>query len=216
MFADEATRGQVDEFLRSKVQPYTTQLEQQASQAKDATQLWNQLNENPVETYVRLTTEMFGEAAGQAVLAEVQQQVDKQQQPPQQDPNQQQMPTDPRFENVANWVEQQQNQAYYEQEMARIQQAHPEVRPELFHPFVAAADGNFNEAVNIYNNYITQWNAANAAPVPPVPEAPAVIGSDAATVSTPPVEPKKQSLDEAIGDFMNEQRLAKEAPPVSG
>lgn len=214
IFQDEATRGQVDQYLREKIQPHTTQLEQQVAQSKDAMNLWQKLEQDPVDTYVAITQELYGPEAAQAVFSTIQQQMSAQQAAEQQGAPAQPPMSDPRLESVINYVESQQNQQFYDGELARVQQAHPDLNADLFHPFVAAAEGNFDAAYELYDSWTQQWNAAHAPADPAAPEAPNVMGSDTATTTAPPVEAKKQSLDAAINDFMAENRSNREAPPV--
>jgi hypothetical protein len=201
-----------------------TQLEQQAAQARDAVRLWDNLNADPIDTYVSMTTEMFGEDAGSAVLGQLQQILNGQPAPAapqgqQQAPSPQEM--DPRLAAVVEFVEQQQNNTYYEGQIERVAQEHPEVDTDLFHPFVAAANGDFNQAVELYNTWLVNYgekygSAAIPVPAATAPPAPAVLGSDTGTAqtSTTPVEARKQTLDEALNDFMAEQRANRAAPPV--
>jgi hypothetical protein len=216
IFADEATRGQVDQYLRTKVQPYTTQLEQKAAVSEQANRLWQGFETDPIDTYVAVTTELFGEQAGVQMLEQLQQQQAAQQQPGQQAQPAAQI--DPRLQSVIDYVENQQTNQQYEQNMTSITAQHPDVDPDLFHPFVAAAGGDFNEAYNLYTAYQAQFQTKFGVQLPaePAPVAPAVMGSDtaAAQSSATPTAPRKQTLDEAINDFMSEQRTNREAPPV--
>lgn len=221
IFTDESTRGQVDQFLREKVQPYTTKLEQQASQSQDASRLWNDLNENPVDTYVAITEEMFGADVAQQLLGQIQQQLTEQQQ---QAPQTQQgnpldsLGLDPdQLRAVVDYVQNQQTSDYYEQQIQAIQQdpQYADVDTNLLHPFVAAADGDFAQGVELYRQSAAQFQS-KFAPAPPAEEQtppPNVLGSDTATVGTPPTIPQKQSLGEAIEEFARENR-SNPAPPV--
>lgn len=217
LFTDEQVRGQVDQFLRSKVQPYTTQLEQQAAAARDAQRLYSDLNENPYDTYVALTTEMFGEEAGNALLAQLQQQVGAQEQQPaapEQPTPPAGAPADPRVENVINWFEQQQAEQQYDAELARIQQAHPDVNADLFHPFVAAAEGDFDQAYQLYSTYGQQWAAANAT-AGEQPAAPPTLGSVGQTAPPGAGDPQPKTIADAVDAFVASQRANAEAPPVT-
>jgi hypothetical protein len=215
LFPDEATRGTVDSFLRTKVQPHTTQLEQQVAGTKDAMHLWTDLNSDPINTYVALTRELWGDAAADATLATLQQQLSTEDAAPPPAPTQEvQQTVDPRLENVLQYVESEQSRRMYDADLAKTVQAHPDVDPELFHPFVASAEGDFEKAYTLYSNWLQQYTTKhNLLPATPVP--PPVMGSDASAGSAPPVAPKGQTLDEAINDFMRESRANREAPPVS-
>lgn len=218
IISDPAMRGTVDQFLRTKVQPHTTRLEQEVASSRDAVRLWQELEKDPVGTYVAITSELFGQEAGQQLLGQIQQM--QSQQPPAAQSGPQ--PTvfdpkaDPQIAAALQYIEDQQASKYYDGEMARIKAMYPDVNTELLHPFVSAAEGKFDEAVQLYRNWMAQ--AAPAAPQAPTPQAPAVLGSDttAAAASTTPVEPKRQTLDEALNEFMAEQRASRDAPPVIG
>jgi hypothetical protein len=217
LFPDDATRGTVDQFLRSKVQPYTTQLEQKASVSENASRLWNDLENQPIDTYVAITTELFGEEASQELLANLQarlQQTPQDQTPPA--PGQPAPQADPRQEALYTWVEQKQAQEAYDEGIARIQgdANTQDVDTDLIHPFVAAAGGDFNQAVTMYRQFYQQFQSKNA-PAEEVAPPPPVTGSDTSTAAAPShTEPRSQSIGDAINDFMDEQRASREAPPV--
>lgn len=220
VFTDETQRGQVDQFLREKIQPYTTQLEQQAAQSKDAQRLWENLNADPIQTYVQITEELYGPEAAQAVLGSLQQTLETAQTEPQADAQPGQAALDPRLESVIQYVENQQTRTYYDSQIERIatdpQYADVDTNLRAFHGFVAAADGDFEQAVSLYRDAAAGFAAKSAPPAeetPPAETPPNVMGSDTATVGTPPVEPPKQTLNEAIEDFVRENR-PNPAPPV--
>jgi predicted RNA-binding Zn ribbon-like protein len=66
-FEDPSERARVDAFLRETVQPHVTRIEQERAQLKPAEQLYADLVENPADTYVALTEELFGEDATKAI-----------------------------------------------------------------------------------------------------------------------------------------------------
>lgn len=213
LFPDEATRTAVDGFVRSKVQPYTTQLEQKVAGLSDAERLYNDITQNPLDTYVAITTEMFGEEAAQRLLTTLQ---ENDATAPEATPP---GAPDPRIEQVVQFVENEQNQRFYDGELARItaDPANADVNPKLLHTFVAAAGGNFDEAVKLYRNHEADWAAAHpgtTAPPPELPPAPPVL-TDEGAAAVVPTEAKNQTLGDAINDFMAEQR-ANKAPPVVG
>src|SRR5436190_4659206 len=59
--SDADVRAQVDQYVRDTVQPYVTQLEQGSAEDRFARKLWNDFTENPADTYIAVTREMFGE-----------------------------------------------------------------------------------------------------------------------------------------------------------
>lgn len=214
-FPDPAQRATVDEFLRSTVQPYTTQLEQRAQANERATKLWGDLETAPLDTYVAVTNEMFGEDAANALLATLQEQMNEAEAgtPEATEPV---VSADPRLADALEWVENQRNQAYYDGEINRLKTTpdYSDVKVDYIHPFVAAAGGDFDQAVVLYREFVQQFGQepTTAAAVEAAPQA---LGSDtqAAQASSTPVEQKKQTIGEAIEEFVRETR-PNAAPPV--
>lgn len=218
-FTDAEIRGQVDQFMRERVQPHTTKLEQEVAASKDAMNLWKQFEENPVDAYVAVTHELFGEDAAQKLLAQLQAEQAQQPVAPQQQPNFDPA-ADPRIAAALQYIEEQQNTAVYDGELERIKTAHPEIDTDLLHPFIAAAEGNFDNAVELYTEWLSRLTPAETGEEAATTEqqaAPPALGSDTgAAPSTTPVEPRKQSINEAIDEWAAELRANKEAPPVMG
>ena len=69
---------------------------------------------------------------------------------------QQQM--DPRVEQMVAQFEYQQAEQNYEAEMQRIQ-SQTGINPELLHPFVSAADGDFDDAVEMIARWVDMANS---------------------------------------------------------
>lgn len=211
-FPDDTTRTQVDMFLRTKTQPYITQLEQTIASNRDAESLWNDLRDNTVDTYVQITNELYGEAAAGKVLETLQSTLnadevgtlDQQAQAAVSE-------LDPRLAQVIEYVENQQNEQQYNTLMKQTVDANPDVNEQLLHTFVAAAGGHFPEAVAQYRAFMAQVQPAAAAT--PAPVAPPVMGSgDGGSPPNTPQIPQKQTLWEAVDEFMRDQHA--EAPPV--
>jgi hypothetical protein len=209
LFPDDSTRGTVDKYLREKWQPHTTQLEQRLAAQQQAVGLWEALEKDPTGTYIQITREMMGDQAADQLLAQLQ--------TPATADAPTEAPVDPRMAQAVEFFENEQASRQYDGELGRIKAAYPDIVDDVFHSFVAAAEGNFDQAVTLYYQA-----AARFAPVveaPPVEQqtAPPALGSDTGTpVGDVPVQPKRQTLDEAMADFMAEQRAAKQAPPVMG
>lgn len=230
-FTDPQEAARVDAFLRAKVQPRMTQIEQQAAVAENAKRLYEAFENDPAEAYAAVSRELYGDYADAALTAlqtaiqaenqQVQQQV--------QQAEQQQAQLDPRVERMVLSWEQQENQRLYDIEMARIANdpANADINPNLMHTFVAAADpeqGNvFDQAVDLYRQDAALRAQAGA---PPLGEAPAVgqapppvmgTGAGGATSATPTqkVYRGREGLDEAMDDFMAMQRANRQGPPVS-
>ena len=208
-FSDPAQRTEFDGFLREHVQPYVTRLEQ--SQNPDASQLYEDLTSNPGATYLELTEELFGEDAAQAVIDALQGdgQIEESDDDYEESDEFSEAPQDPRVEAMLNDWESTRLSDAYDSEMERITSANPDVEPDLFHPFVAGADGDFDVALEGYNVWSTQF-AERFGRLPSesdIPDAPQVMGEEG-SVSTPPVQKDYKSIDDAIEDFMAEKRTA--------
>ncbi len=159
VFADEAVRGQVDSFLREKVQPYTTRLEQQARANEQATNLWNNFETDPINTYVQVTHELLGEELANEFLEFAQNRLNGQQQEPAPTPTPevpQNMTLTPEQQAAIEWSQQQQVKEYYGQQLAELK-AKPENKDlvdlkdakgnsviEHIHPWVQVAGGDFD------------------------------------------------------------------------
>lgn len=180
IFQDEATRTQVDQFLRSKVQPYTTKLEQDISQYRgqleseefqQAQRLYNDLQTDPQATYQALTRELAPEQADEVIdyLFNNQQTFEAAQ--PQEEA--QQMEVTPEMQQVIDWAAQQQadqqaaaETAVYEAEKAQFLEANKDVVADI-DPFVvqtANEDGtvNWDAAKAAYDQFVGQFQPKEA------------------------------------------------------
>lgn len=231
-FEDEETRQQVDDFLRGSVQPYVTQLEQRTQVPDEAQRLYNDLSENPGETYVSLTAEMFGDDVAERIVelinagespAEATAQATEEAATT--------APTGgltPEQEQVIEWAQQKAQAEAYDEMLANVKEAHPDVVEELFHPFVAMADGDPELAYQGYQRYMAAFREANG--LSNDEEALEVLDADGNVVTTTTPPPamnsstpggsgdtpvqRKQTMDEAMFDFVNQD--LKKAPPVLG
>lgn len=209
---DETLRGGVDSYLRTQWQPRVTQLEQQVAASQPAAQLYNDLTETPVETFVAIGTQLFGDEAGPYLQAmfeaeqaqEAQAAVVEAGGPP----------MDPRVQALLDREEQAQREAAYAQEIATIRAQDPELQDEIFHPFVIAADGDFAQAHQAYQAFVAQARQLyGGAPVEATP-APHVIGTESAGTTAPPLAPSFSSIDDALNDTMDEINGRKAVTPV--
>lgn len=217
---DDAALGKVDTFLRAKVQPYTTKLEQDVAAARPAAVLYNDLTDpnKSVDAYVAITYEMFGQEAGDQVLATLQSQTPEQQQatvaaaiaPDEGTPQYAQL--DPETQAFLNEQRQAAAEAQYERDMAATVAANPDINPNHLHIWVAQADGDWNQAVELYRQYVADFIT-----VPEGTPAPNVLGSDTggAAPSNLPVAPKHQSMEDAVNNTVNMFKK-QEAPAVVG
>lgn len=218
IFTDPNQRAQVDQFLRTKVQPHTTKLEQELAQTRDAQKLWNDLGENPGETFVAVARELYGEEAATAAVNAMQAALDQGQQQQAQQPAPAQLP--PEIQNMYQSWQEEQNEKVYDATVAKIVASNPDILEGRFHHFVASANGDFDKAVILYREDLRDLAAGglvslNQGDPPPVP--PPVTGSDAATAqsSAAPVLPAKESLQDAIRATAALMRTNAEAPPIS-
>src|SRR5579862_4832216 len=112
----------------------------------DADTLWNAFHADPAGTYEALGREL--QQAGFPV-------------------------TDPRYEQMLeSWQREQELRAYDEQ-VAQIvsDPANADIKAELLHGFVAAADGNFDRALDMYRAHsaamLKEYSRAASAPTGP-------------------------------------------------
>lgn len=232
-FEDESARTTADRFVREKVQPYITRVEQQARGNEQALNLWNNFEADPINTYVQVTHELLGEELANEFLEFAQQKLngqEQQQQPvPTQEEVQQQMALSPEDQAAIEWARSQQVKDYYAEQMS-ILKAKPENQDlletkdakgnsviEHIHPWVKVAEGDFDRAAALLRGFVQEYGVPQS-PIPAIPDPPApnAFGSDTATsqASTTPTEPKQQSINDAIDDFMREDRERRAAPPM--
>ena len=225
-FDDPNVRAKVDAFMRSKVQPRMTQLEQQLAGSRNAVALFDDLRTRTDDTFVALANEIYGEKGAEAVLTVLQDRLKEAEATAAGEPAPEHSvanaPLDPRIEQMLTDYEERRAADLYEEAMGQAISARPDINPDHLHPFVAAANGDFAVAIGMYDNYRTQLlSSAGITPeqlnTPPV--APPALGSDVggAASSTTPVEPRKQTLDQAIEEFVRENSPRNRvAPPVMG
>lgn len=213
-FEDEGVRANVDQFLRENVQPYVTKIEQDSVQHRDANKLWQDFTEDPVNTYVAITNELFGDELTQKVTGLIGGEDDDDDLDFDFDDTPQR---DPATQEAVEYFQQQKREQAYQEELDRVKQANDglEIEEEMFHPFVVAADGDFDVAVAGYKRFVEQAQERFGVQVPNPEQVPAppVIGSADRSPSTPPTEEHYDSLDDAMDAFLNE---TKSPPPPVG
>lgn len=253
-FTDPQVAQTVDAFLRSKVQPRMTQLEQTIANSENARQLWDAFQENAPAAYAAITRELYGEEAAQAALETLEQRLNGQPQtpPPAEPVTETPQPAAPAYdpstmlspEEVQAWRHEQELRAYdaaIEEITSRPENA--DIDPNRLHTFVAAADGDFDEAIQRYRadtaqvliQYGLDPSTATPAQVDRATQiaeseaaggAPPVVGNDAggATPSATPTVTDyaaqglspQQALHKAIEDAAAQTRRNATAPPISG
>jgi hypothetical protein len=242
-FEDEDVREAVSEFLGEKVQPYVTKLEQESKPDRDATLLWEQFHEEPVSTTIQVIRELYGEDKADAFAAILQGEeteapesgdVTKENEGERTEPSE---PTDTsvKFEQLPPEVQEMiQNQkleesrkAYYS-EIDRIKEEHkdelpkdddgnPRLDADTFHPFVVAAEGNFDEAYKGFQSWIDAARREAGLVTEEATEGnepPPVFSSKTRDASSKvPAQPKNQTIDGALDEMFEE---LKAPPPTVG
>ncbi len=218
-FEDEGARSTADRFLREKIQPHVTHLEQQHSDYEPARALFDDLREDPVSTYLAVTEELYGEDVADRVAAMIADDDDPR--GASDDEDEPAAPAAPELDPTvarmkAKFEGDEQAQAY-DAELTRAREVHPSLKDELFAPFVIAAEGDFDVALVGYRQWEAQVQAQyGPAPVvpPPDPAAPAALGTSSDTPAAPVTQKNYASLDDALDDTLAEMRASREAPPV--
>lgn len=246
-FTDPETAAAVDQLIRERIQPRVTQLEQQLAGTRDAQGLWERIHQDPLGTFNALRDELVGlgypvaeaTAAAEATINEAQTS-------PTAEPQHTAAAAqeDPRVaEMYADW-QRQRELAQYDATVEQIvnDPANADINPNRYHTFVAAADGDFNRALEMYRADVAtvlqtygidpatatpqqQEQAAELAANQAAPGAPPVIsngngGGAAAPVPTQPdyaaegISPT-EALHKAIEDAAKGALGTGVAPPIS-
>ncbi len=216
VFGDEAVRGQVDDFLRQKVQPYVTQLEQSRSVNEDAERLYSAFVEDPTDAYGQLSTELWGEEVTDSIRAAFNAEDDEDETPPTPaTPEAPQAELPPEVQELLEERRTAKAREQYDAQLAGLKAAKsdPDLDDELFAPFVVMAEGDMELAYQGYTAHRAKFNPSSTEEVT-TEQPPAVIGSDTTSPSSPPTTKKYGSLDEAMDDFLIETKS--QAPPVVG
>lgn len=219
-FTDPGVRGQVDAFLRERVQPRTTQLEQQLAGTKDAQQLYSNFQDDPISTYLAVSAELFGDDYAQNLADQLSSDGDDDdtsvEEPSVMPDTTQPQELDPRIQALLDAEDMRNAQQAYDAEIARMQEIDPNLDPDLFHPFMAAAaddEGwNTEQAHEMYQNWC---EAVKQKLQPGDEEAPAPPALGEGGQSETATAPKQQTLKEAIDAFMAQNAPTGDAPPVS-
>jgi hypothetical protein len=224
---DEAARAQADRYLREKIQPRMTQLEQAQSEYAPAREFMDDLREDPTATTVALITELYGDEVGKQTAELIQAGLNPaaaaeaatQNPPPP-------PPADPVVDQMKAEYEEKQREKLFNKELERVK-ATPnaqgvEIDRDLFAVFVSMAEGDFDNALVGYKQFEAQARQRYGPTQPgeddPDPP-PAVLGTQpgGAPASTPPVvKDYKGDLGAALDDFLTDLRATREGPTVVG
>ncbi len=209
-FDDPQVRAQADRFLRERVQPRVTQIEQERSEYAPARELYDDLRSDPETTLRAITGQLYGDDVAEAIAKLL----DEGETEPG-TPEAQPAPELPREvqELIAERNERLAAEAY-EAELARVKQQIPDLVEDEFHPFVVSAQGNMDKAVAVYQRWRQgveeRYGTPSAAQDPP----PAALGSEGSSPVAPPVQQKYDSLDAALDATMDDLRRARDVTPV--
>lgn len=218
---DEGVRSQVSKYLADTWQPRVTQLEQSS---KPAVELYNDFSEKPKDTLVEVAEELYGKDVATAFKGYLDEIEGSQESPQVPQATAEQAERDPEVQAIIDWKRQQDEEAAFNAEFKRVQEANPAIPfdRELYMNAVAET-GDFDRAVEAYttkySDYLN-WRASQDAANQPPPEAPPVLGtSEAQGHGEVQTERPNQTLDEAIDDYFNEQAVrgntGAPAPPVA-
>src|SRR5581483_764495 len=163
-FTDPETAAAVDQLIRERIQPRVTQLEQQLAGTRDAQNLWERIHADPMGTFNALRDELVAAgyplaeatAAAQATVTEAQ--TSSPAEPQTQAATAAAAQEDPRVaEMYAAWTREQEMKQY-DATVAEIvnDPANADINPNRYHTFVAAADGDFNRALEMYRADVAQ------------------------------------------------------------
>lgn len=222
-FTDPEIQAQVDGFMREKVQPRVTQLEQQVAGLSDAQEYYNDLTTDPGKTWVSLTHEILGDDLAGKVLAALSDET----------------PAEPAAATTATTTETPSGLAPEDQQfLAKMREkeakaeysaqveafvtekADPSLKSRWFHPFVAAAGGNLEVAYGGYKEWVEDFKAGNTTATPAEAAAetaadpPPTLNSGAGGAAQVPTVKKYRSMDDAIDDVWKD--MAGAAPSTVG
>lgn len=239
-FEDEDVRQRVSDFLGSKVQPYVTKVEQDSKPNRDATRLWKGFEESPVDTSVAVVKELYGDDIADQFAsllqggASVEDAAKKVEDDTQVDVTDTSAVADgkvkfedlpPQVQNAVAAQEQDTQRKAYYNEIDRVKtenadklpkdaEDNPQLDVDLFHPFVVAANGDFDEAAQAYFKWIDQAKSQFGIKVPTTDDIPVVVNSETKDSSAkPPTEETFDSLDDAMDSFFKDQQTP---PPTVG
>lgn len=213
---DDTGRSAVDQYLRTSVQPRVTQLEQEVATSKVARELFTDLQEAPLETFLAVGEQLFEGADPNALRAALG--LPPEDAPPAVAPAAPEL--DPRVAKLIADDEAREAQRHWDTSMAPIKAADATITDAIFSPFVVAAGGDFDQAKALYDQQVAALRTAHGlAPEVVVPAeavpAPDVIGTGTGGGTVPPpTETQYGSLSDAFDATLAEVRAAREAPSV--
>ncbi len=233
VFTDPDQQVAVDQFLREKYQPYVTKLEQEGAENRKANNLWNQLTADQYGTFEKIADELYEPEVAARIKAAID--ADEASNDDESDDNEPLVDLDdlpPEVREAVEYQREQKNQALWNKEMSDTEALFDDdnedapykgikFEPDLFYPFISAADGDFEAAAAGYAEWAKKASSAFGLPdeiTPPTPPEeqvtpPTAINSGSRQAAPPPQDKKYDSLDAALDDFLAEENAP---PPVVG
>lgn len=214
LFDDAATRSKVDEYMRTKIQPHTTKLEQDLAGLKDAQRYYTDLQNDPGQTALNIIVERYGADAANEIGEYLNAQAQAQQAaaPPvaQLDPRVMQQ-----FQEMQQQIQsfhEAQAESAYDQAMNTAIGANPDIDPKDLAIFVAQtedADGlvDFDQGVANYRAFAAKFGKP-AEQAPPENQ-PVLSQTTAGEIELPYPNPK--TLDESTANLQAIMRAHNEA-----
>lgn len=188
--------------------------------SKDARDLYDAFNSEPDKTFTEVATELYGPEAAKAI-AEFTESLEGA--PPEAPTAAQPQTYPPEVQELIDWQKEQKDQRAFEDSFARVKAipGNEDIDRELFVPFVAQ-NGDFEKAAEAYHSHAKALAAklgtgTEEVPAPTEAAAPPTVGSgEAAGTTTPPTQPRNETLDEALNGFFDdlEAQGVEAAPPV--
>lgn len=216
VFQDPELRQQVDGFMREKVQPRMTQLETQLAGYKPAIELYNDLSgENSEDALKQVIAELYDPEVAEKFTSLLEPAADAQPEPQIATPEPAPLPPEvqeiiPEVQEIIAERQAQKEQEDYDRELSRVKGQHPSLVEDLFHPFVAGAEGNFDAALEAYKAFEARA-AQTFGGEQPAAEPPPTTLTEASSPA-PPVAPKYASIDDAMDAMFAEAKAAPPAP----
>jgi len=213
---DPVLAARVGQFMTTHYQPYVTRLENERASGQQAQEFYNAFQADPGEAFLSLAEDMFGEEGVSSIVNALQDEPEETAIVPENEPAPQYAQLSPEDAELIEWArglreerqEESQHNTYLQDKSAFLaDEARKHIDAELFDPFVAANDGDWEKAATAYEAFHNKF----APPAEPDPAAPATLPGSA---PTPQVEQKYSTFDDAWDAFEAEQRALKPAPPT--
>ncbi len=217
----------VDGYMRESVQPRITQLEEGSAPARE---LWADLQSDPDQALLDLVAARYGDDFVPNFQALFEEKPPEATAAPEAD---EKPPADAaqlsaEQQELLDWAQTKRAEeqraagaSEYEAFKKALGEKHGLTERDLNHldPFIYTSPDDGDAAVAAYKSFLVSSGVQPEVAAEPVPDAPAVLGSEAAPGAPPPVATqytKFSQLDDALGDFMAEQRTTATPPPVLG